>query len=368
MAPIGRPVATIELSEHERRELEGYVRRRTTAQALALRARIVLLCAQGCKNGEVAQKLSVSMPTVGKWRRRFAERRLDGLHDEPRPGGPRSIDDARIEKVIVDTLEATPRGSTHWSKRSMAAHSKLSQSTVGRIWRAFGLAPHRSETFTLSTDPLFVAKVRDIVGLYMSPPEHAVVLCVDEKSGTQALERTQPLLPLQPGQAERRTHTYRRHGTTSLFAALDVATGSVIGKCYRRHRAQEFRRFLNEIDKAVPQHLDVHVVMDNLSTHKSPAIQRWFARRPRFHPHFTPTYSSWLNQVERWFAELTRRQLQRGSYRSTAALEQAIYDFLDAHNAEPRPFRWTKSAQEILVSIQRFCARTLQTQGSSTNS
>jgi len=368
MANVGRPVPLLKLEEHERSELESYLRRRSTSQGLALRATIVLLCAEGMKNGEVAQKLNISMPTVGKWRRRFAERRLDGLHDEPRPGGPRTISDVQVEKVIVETLEATPQGATHWSKRTMAAHSGLSQSTIGRIWRAFGLAPHRSETFTLSTDPLFVPKVRDIVGLYMHPPQHAVVLCIDEKSGTQALERSQPMLPLQPGQAERRTNTYRRHGTTSLFAALDIATGNVIGKCYKQHRAQEFRKFLNEVEHSVPERLDVHVVMDNLATHSTPMIQRWFARRPRFHAHFTPTYSSWLNQVERVFAELTRRQLQRGSFRSTAELERAIYEFIDAHNADPQPFIWTKSADAILSSIERFCSRTLRNHGFATNS
>lgn len=357
MKPIGRPVAAIQLTQEERSKLENLMRRRSTAQAISQRAQIVLLASHGLINGEIARALRISMPTVGKWRKRFAERRLDGLFDEPRPGGPRRYDDAAIERLVIDTLERTPKAATHWSKRSMARHSGLSQSTVGRIWRAFGLKPHRSETFTLSTDALFVEKVRDIAGLYMSPPDNALVLCVDEKSGTQALERSQPILPLQTNQPERRTHTYRRHGTTSLFAALDVATGHVIGKCYRRHRAEEFRKFLNRIDEAVPTHLDIHIVMDNLSTHKAPIIQRWFARRPRYHLHFTPTYSSWLNQVERWFAELTNRQLRRGSFRSTHELEQAIYEFIDAHNDEPKPFRWTKSADAILASILNFCRR-----------
>jgi hypothetical protein len=272
---------------------------------------------------------------------------------------PRSIDDAKVEALVVATLETMPQGATHWSSRAMARHSGISPSSVQRIWRAFALQPHRAESFELSTDPLFVAKVRDIVGLYMSPPDHALVLCVDEKSQVQALDRTQPLLPLSPGQAERRSHDDKRHGTTALFAALDVATGHVLGRCYRRHRASEFRRFLDAIDAAVPADLDVHLILDNYATHKTPAIKAWFAKRPRYHLHFTPTYASWLNQVERWFALLTERQIRRGVHRSVKELEQAITTFIADHNAVPRPFRWTKSADAILQSIARFCERTL---------
>jgi transposase len=297
----------------------------------------------------------VDQGTVGKWRRRFVDQRLDGLRDEPRSGAPRTVDDARIEAVIVRTLESTPPAATHWSSRGMAKASGLSVSTVQRIWRAFGLQPHRMETFKLSTDPDFVAKVRDVVGLYVAPPQHAVVLCVDEKSQIQALDRSQPMLPMRPGQPARRSHDYVRHGTTSLFAALDIATGHVIGKCYPRHRAAEFRRFLDEIEANVPRNLDVHLVMDNYATHKTPLIRRWLARRPRWHVHLTPTSSSWLNQVERFFGLLTDKQIRRGIHRSVAALHTTIADFITQHNADPRPFRWTKSAEDILASIERFC-------------
>jgi transposase len=353
---------TIELTAEEREVLEGYVRRRKTAQALATRARIVLRCAEGGHDGIVAEEIGVSRGAVGRWRRRFAALRLQGLHDEPRPGAPRKITDAKVERVIVDTLESTPKGATHWSTRDMAKHSGLSHSTIGRIWRTFGLKPHRSETFQLSNDPLFVDKVRDIVGLYMSPPENAVVLCVDEKSQVQALNRKQPALPMLPGRPELQTHTYVRNGTTSLFAALDVATGHVIGKCRRRHRASEFVQFLQLIDDSVPAGLEVHVVLDNLSTHKTPAVHRWFLRHPRFHVHFTPTYSSWLNQVERWFALLELKALKRGVHRSTLDLENAIYEFIEASNEDPRTFCWTKSADEILANLKRFCERTLGSQ------
>jgi transposase len=355
----GRPLAPLDLSAEEEAALQSLASRRTTAQALALRARIMLACAAGAANQAVAAKLGVTPQTVGKWRARFVERRLEGLYDEPRPGVPRSIEDAKVEAVIVATLETMPQGATHWSSRAMARQSGISTSSVQRIWRAFGLQPHRAETFKLSTDPLFVAKVRDIVGLYMSPPDHALVLCVDEKSQMQALDRTQPLLPLSPGQVERRSHDYKRHGTTALFASLDVATGHVLGRCYRRHRATEFRRFLDAIDAAVPADLDVHLIMDNYATHKAPAIKAWFAKRPRYHLHFTPTYASWLNQVERWFALLTERQIRRGVHRSVRELEEAITAFIADHNAAPRPFRWTKSADAILQSITRFCQRTL---------
>jgi transposase len=294
---------------------------------------------------------------VAKWRRRFAEQRLDGLRDEPRSDAPRPVEDERIEAVIVRTLESQPPDATHWSSRGMARASGLAVSTVQRIWRAFGLQPHRLETFKLSTDPDFVAKVRDVVGLYVSPPAHALVLCVDERSQIQALDRSQPMLPLRPRQPARRSHDYTRHGTTSLFAALDIATGHVIGKCYPRHRASEFRRFLDEIEAAVPSNLDVHLVMDNYAPHKAPLVRNWLAKRPRWHVHLTPTRSSWLNQVERFFTLLTERQIKRGIHRSVPALQEAISHFIDQHNADPKPFRWTKSADDILASIERFCVR-----------
>ncbi len=354
-------LAALVLSEEERSELTALVGRRKTAQAMALRARIVLECAAGSQNKDVAADLRLDPVTVGKWRRRFVERRMDGLYDEPRSGAPRTIDDARIEAVIVRTLESTPPGATHWSSRGMARTSGLSVSSVQRIWRAFGLQPHRTETFKLSSDPLFVDKVRDVVGLYVAPPSHAVVLCVDEKSQIQALDRSQPLLPMRPGQVERRTHDYTRHGTTSLFAALDIATGRVIGKCYPRHRATEFRRFLDEIEKAVPDDLNVHLVMDNYATHKTALIRNWLAKRPRWHVHLTPTGSSWINQVERFFALLSERRIRRGVDRSVAALQAAIQDYIDHHNADPKPFRWTKSADQILEAIERFRVRNTQT-------
>ncbi|NWG52980.1 MAG: IS630 family transposase [Hydrogenophilaceae bacterium] len=350
-----RAAPQIELSEAERAELAALAARRKTAQAMAMRARIVLACAQGLESKQVAAKLGVDANTVGKWRRRFAARRLDGLYDEPRSGMPRTIDDARIEAVIVKTLESAPDNATHWSSRGMAKASGLSVSTVQRIWRAFGLQPRRIETFKLSTDPDFVAKVRDVVGLYMAPPERAIVLCVDEKSQIQALDRSQPMLPMRPGQAARRPHDYKRHGTTSLFAALDIATGAVIGKCYGRHRAREFRKFLDEIEANVPDDLDVHLVMDNYATHKTPLIRNWLAKRPRWHVHLTPTSASWLNQVERFFALITERKIRRGIHRSVAALKADIMAFIDAHNADPKPFRWSKSADDILASIERFC-------------
>ena len=350
-----RVAPEIVLSDGERSELEALARRRKTAQALAIRARIVLACAEGMQSKQVAATLGVDQGTVGKWRGRFATRRLDGLRDEPRSGAPRTIDDARIESVIVTTLESLPEEATHWSSRGMARACGLSTSTVQRIWRAFGLQPHRLETFKLSTDPDFVAKVRDGVGLSMSPPDRAIVLCVDEKSQIQALDRSQPMLPMRPGQPARRSHDYKRHGTTSLFAALDVATGAIIGKCYGRHRAREFRDFLDEIESNVPAGLDVHLVMDNYATHKTPLIRNWLAKRPRWHVHLTPTSASWLNQVERFFAFITERRIRRGIYRSVAALRTDIMAFIDLHNAEPKPFRWAKSADHILASIERFC-------------
>jgi transposase len=299
---------------------------------------------------------------VATWRKRFAAHRLDGLADEARPGAPRRIGDEKIAEVVTATLESRPETATHWSTRSMAKASGVSISTVHRIWRAFSLQPHRSETFKLSTDPLFVEKVRDIVGLYLAPPERALVLCVDEKSQIQALDRTQPLLPMRPGQAERRTHDYKRHGTTSLFAALDVKAGTVIGACMPRHRAREFRRFLDTIEASLPSDLDIHVVMDNASSHRTKLIRDWFAKRPRWYAHFTPTSSSWINQVERFFALLTEQQIRRGAHRSTAELEAAIAAYIDARNAEPKPFRWTKSADDILACIERFCRRTIAVQ------
>ena len=358
---MGKPAVTIKLTDEQRTELESLVRRRQTAQGLARRAEIVLLAADGLENKEIVARLGKDANTVGKWRRRFAERGLDGLYDEPRPGTPRKIGDDDIAETIRKTLEETPTDATHWSLRSMAKATGYAPSTIHRIWQAFGLQPHRSETFKLSTDPFFVEKVRDIVGLYLDPPERALVLCVDEKSQIQALDRTQPLLPMRPGQAERRTHDYKRHGTTSLFAALDIATGKVIGRCFKRHRAKEFLTFLREIDTNVPDDLDVHLVMDNYATHKTPAIRTWLAKRPHWHIHFTPTGASWLNQVERLFALLTEKQLRRGVHRSTQELEQAIQDYIDTVNDNPKPFRWTKSADDILASIKRFCTRTIQT-------
>jgi transposase len=355
----GRPLKELVLSDEEREKLEQWARRPKSAQRLALRSRIVLACGQGLSNTQVAQKLGVTMPTVGKWRARFVEDRLEGLVDEPRPGAPRTITDARVEEIITRTLESKPEAATHWSTRSMAETAGLSQSAIGRIWRAFGLQPHRTETFKLSTDPLFVEKVRDVVGLYLNPPERAIVLCVDEKSQVQALDRTQPLLPLLPGQAERHTHDYARYGTTSLFAALNVATGQVIGECYRQHRQQEFVKFLQRIDATLPREegVAIHLVMDNYGTHKTPKVKRWLQRHPEYHLHFIPTSSSWLNQVERFFAEITEKRIRRGAFRSVPALEQAIRDYLDHHNANPKPFVWTAAADTILSRVAGVCER-----------
>jgi|TARA_R110000772_G_scaffold205498_2_gene315848 transposase len=352
-------LAIVELTATDRAELESLASRRKTAQALALRARIVLGCASGVHNKDVAAGLGIAPVTVSKWRRRFLADGLDGLRDAPRSGAPRTVDDVRIEAVITRTLESLPSDATHWSSRGMARASGLSTSTVQRIWRAFGLQPHREGTFKLSTDPDFVDKVRDVVGLYVAPPAHAIVLCVDEKSQIQALDRSQPLLPMRPGQIAKRTHDYKRHGTTSLFAALDIATGRVIGKCYPRHRATEFRKFLDEIEANVPTNLDVHLVMDNYATHKTQIIRDWLVKRPRWHVHFTPTSASWINQVERFFALITERQIRRGVHRSLDALHAAITSFIDQHNADPKPFRWTKSADHILASIERFCVRNM---------
>ena len=348
------------LTADERAKRDAWVRRPKTAQRLALRSRIILAAADGRSNTAIAAALRVTLPTVGKWRQRFLDRRLDGLTDEPRPGPPRTVTDAHVEDVVTRTLESKPANATHWSTRGMARATGLTQTAVSRIWRAFGLKPHLRETFKLSTDPYFVEKVRDVVGLYLSPPDRAVVLCVDEKSGTQALDRTQPVLPMTPGHGERGTHDYVRHGTTSLFAALDVATGKVIGRCHRRHRSQEFVRFLADIGAAVPSvdGVTVHLVMDNYATHKTPAVRRWLARHPRFVVHFTPTSGSWLNQVERFFAAITEKRIRRGVFKSVAALERAIEAYLAEHNADPKPFRWTATADLILRKVEEVCKRT----------
>src|SRR2546423_155506 len=336
----GRPIPPLVVTDGEREALQNWARRPKSAQALALRARMILLCAEGNTNTAAAGKLRVRIQTVCKWRQRFVERRLDGLLDEPRPGTPRKVSDAEIERVLTMTLESTPRDATHWSTRSLAAESGLSRSTVNRIWRAFALQPHRSETFKLSKDPLFIEKVRDIVGLYLNPPDCALVLCVDEKSQIQALDRTQPGLPMKKGRCGTLTHDYVRHGTTTLFAALNVLDGTVIGSCFERHRHEEFLKFLRQLESEVPADLDVHLIMDNYGTHKTKPIRDWLARRPRFQVHFTPTYSSWINQVERWFAALTEKQIRRGSHRSTRELETAIKLYLATYNADPRPFVW----------------------------
>ena len=354
----GRPKAGLVLSQSEREQLQSWSQRRKTAQALALRSRIVLACASGEDNKAVAQHLRITPQTVSKWRGRFVAHRLDGLLDAPRPGAPRTIDDSKVDALIARTLESMPARATHWSTRAMAREAQVSHASVARIWRAFGLQPHRQETFKLSSDPQFVAKVRDIVGLYLAPPDRALVLCVDEKSQIQALDRTQPILPLAPGIPERRTHDYMRHGTTTLFAALDIATGEVIGELHRRHRSSEFLQFLRTVEANVPTGLDVHLVMDNYGTHKTPTIRNWFARHPRFHVHFTPTSASWLNQVERWFATLTEKYIRRGTHRSTRQLEQAIKQYLQLNNANPKPFQWAKTADDILASVERFCLRT----------
>lgn len=355
----GRPKVELVLTAEERETLQRWARRPKSSQFLALRSRIILACSGGLTNTQVAKDLKVTMPTVGKWRKRFVALRLDGLLDEPRPGAPRTISDADVERVVTQTLETKPPHATHWSTRGMAKASGLSQSAVSRIWRAFSLQPHRTETFKLSTDPLFIDKVRDVVGLYMSPPDNAIVLCVDEKSQVQALDRSQPLLPLEPGRPERHTHDYARYGTTSLFAALNVATGQVIGRCHPRHRHQEFIQFLDLIDQTIPAEpgVEIHLVMDNYATHKTPRVKRWLAKRPRYHVHFTPTSASWLNQVERFFAEITEKRIRRSAFRSVRALVQAILEYLDHHNQDARPFQWTADANLILSRVAKVCKR-----------
>ncbi len=356
----GRPKAPLTLSDDERHKLQTWAARPKSTQRLATRARIVLACAEGLDNKAVAARLHVNIATVGKWRGRFLEARLEGLADEPRPGAPRKITDAVVEEVVTKTLEEKPKNATQWSTRGMAQAVGLSQNAIVRIWHAFGLKPHKSESFKLSTDPYFVEKVRDVVGLQMSPPENAIVLSVDEKSQVQALDRTQPLLSMTPGQAERGTHDYVRNGTTSLFAALNVATGRVIGKCSKRHRSQEFLKFLNEIDAQVEREpgVEIPIIMDNYGTHKTPAVKRWFGRHPEYHLQFTPTSGSWLNQVERFFGEITEKRIRRGVFRSVAALEKAIMDYLAAHNENPKPFLWTASADLILERVKKVCERT----------
>lgn len=362
---VGRPTAVVKLSESEREELEGWTRRNHASVSLALRARIILACAAGKRNPQIARVEKVSLKTISQWRVRFSQGGIAALSDKPRSGAPRQLSDASVEQLITATLRSKPKNATHWSLRSMAAESGMSVSSIGRIWRTFGLQPHRQETFKLSNDPHFVDKVQDIVGLYLSPPEHAVVLCVDEKSQIQALDRTQPLLPVDFGQPERRTHDYVRHGTTTLFAALNAKSGEVIGQCHKRHRATEYLKFLKTIDDQVPTHLDIHLIVDNYATHKTAAVKRWFVRHPRFHAHFTPTSSSWLNLVERWFGLLTERQIRRGTHRSTTQLQAAIEHYIALTNSDPKPFVWTKTADQILQSVAAYCERIAINKGTS---
>ena len=354
---MGRPTKPLEVTAEEREKLTMLSRRPKTGQALAMRARIVLGCSDGLSNDEVSKRLGITGATVSKWRERFRVQRLQGLLDEPRPGAPRSITDAKVEQVVTKTLESMPANSTHWSTRLMAEKTGLSQTAIVRIWRAFGLQPHRVENFKFSKDPQFVEKVRDIVGLYLNPPDRAIVLCVDEKSQVQALNRTQPILPLAPGVPARQSHDYQRHGVTSLFAAMDVASGVTISSCYRRHRHQEFLKFLEDIDANLPKGFDVHLVMDNYGTHKVDKVRAWLARHPRYHVHYTPTSASWLNLVERLFAELTQRCVRRGSYTAVRSLEKTMLDYLDQRNKNPKPFVWTASAEMILGKIQRIAKR-----------
>jgi transposase len=357
MARTGRPKAAVILTAGERATLERWARRAKSSQVLAMRSKIVLACADGLDNLEIAGRLGVHRDTVSKWRNRFARLRLEGLADEERPGRPPSVTLDQVEQVVVATLEETPKNATHWSRALMAQRSGLSKSTIGRIWRDFGLKPHQAETFKLSTDPFFVEKVVDVIGLYHNPPDKAVVLCTDEKSQIQALDRSQPVLPMMPGMPERRTHDYARHGTTTLFAAFNIEDGTVIGETHRKHRAAEFKKFLITIDKTVPAELDVHLICDNYGTHKTPAIKAWLAKHPRFHMHFTPTGSSWINQVERWFGYLTGQMIRRGAHKSVQSLEKQIRDWISDWNQDPRPFVWKKTAEEILESLARYCRR-----------
>ena len=353
----GRPKRPLIVTAEERERLQSMAHRARSQPLLAWRARVVLACAEGCSNKLVAHRQHCSLGMVVKWRSRFLRHRLEGLYDEPRPGAPRKITDAQVEQTVIQTLESTPRGETHWSTRGLARATGLSRMTISRIWRAFGLQPHRTETFKLSPDPLLIEKVRDMVGLYMNPPDHALVFCVDEKSQIQALDRTQPLLPMRPGQVERRTHDYKRHGTTSLFAALELKTSHVISQLHRRHRSWEFCQFLDQIEAQVPAELEVHLILDNYGTHKTALIRNWFAKRPRFHLHFTPTYGSWINLVERWFGEISNKRIRRGTFRSVRELEAAIREYIAVHNQNPKPFVWTKTADPILASIARFAQR-----------
>lgn len=360
MPKTGRPKKPLVVTDEERRVLVRLTKRARVNRSLAFRARLVLACADHALNSAVARRYRTTNATVGKWRRRFIEQRLEGLYDEPRVGAPRTVTDEDVEAVIVRTLETTPPGETHWSTRSMAAQAGMSHTTVGRIWRTFGLKPHVTASFKLSPDAQLIEKVRDIVGLYMNPPTNAAVFSFDEKSQIQALERAQPILPMDFGQPERRTHNYIRNGTLDLFAALNVVTGEVLARCKARHRAQDFVAFLREIDANVEPALDVHVVLDNLSAHRAPVVHRWLLRHPRFHLHFTPTYASWLNLVERFFGMLTDKALRRGSHTSVAALRDAILAYVAAHNEKGNPFKWTKTADEILDKMRRFGLRTQQ--------
>lgn len=360
MARTGRPKAPLTVTDEQRGELERLARRARANRSLALRAKVVLASAEGLSNVAVAAKLNTTHVTVSKWRTRFIASGVDGLFDEPRPGAPRSISDESVEAIVVKTLESTPKGCTHWSTRKMAQKAGVSHTTVGRIWRTFGLQPHIVHGFKISTDPLFIEKVRDIVGLYLNPPDHAVVFAFDEKPQIQALQRAQPILPMDFGQPERQTHCYSRHGTLDLFAALNVASGQVLARTKKQHRAEDFVAFLREMDKAVDPGLEVHVILDNLSAHKAPAVKRWLLRNPRFHFHFTPTYSSWLNLVERFFGLLTEDALKRGSFTSIPSLRDAIFEYVEAHNEQGKPFKWIKSADEVLESVKRFGQRTLQ--------
>lgn len=360
MAIIGRPTPALVVTDDERRALIRLIKRTRVNRAQAFRARLVLACADGLTATRVARRFRTTNATVGKWRQRFIQQRLAGIYDEPRVGAPRSISDADVEAVIVKTLETTPPGETHWSTRTMAAQAGMSHATVGRIWRTFGLKPHVTQSFKISPDPQLVEKVRDVVGLYMNPPTNAVVFSFDEKSQIQALERAQPILPMDLGQPERRTHNYVRNGTVDLFAALNVATGEILARCKPQHRAQDFVTFLRAIDASVEPALNIHVVLDNLSAHRAPVVHRWLLRHPRVHLHFTPTYASWLNLVERFFGLLTEKALRRGSHTSVPQLRAAILAYVEAHNKKGHPFTWTKTADEILDKMRRFGLRTQQ--------